>query len=288
MKENLLELNIEGKNVANINNKIYNKGFFNHFFFFRFLNLLKIAKQRKLKFEDIKEINQNLDFNAVIDNKSDNLFLIKSGNVLNFLFGKNKSKIFFVIFLNILRILITILNPFIFKQFSKSNINIFHLVTLILIIDFIRTSLSLKIELSSNELVLLIDNQIKQIIIKNDLLSFHLNENKSINEKISSCNTIFNNDIETIKQFFYLFPNFVSVPLLFFSYYLSLYFMFGLSSLISFLLLILIIFINIYLQGKLKQGQKNKQTAIDDRMKLMTNLIYNLKNIKILLYEKFF
>ena len=288
MKENLLELNIEGKNVANINNKIYNKGFFNHFFFFRFLNLLKIAKQRKLKFEDIKEINQNLDFNAVIDNKSDNLFLIKSGNVLNFLFGKNKSKIFFVIFLNILRIILTILNPFIFKQFSKSNINIFHLVTLILIIDFIRTSLSLKIELSSNELVLLIDNQIKQIIIKNDLLSFHLNENKSINEKISSCNTIFNNDIETIKQFFYLFPNFVSVPLLFFSYYLSLYFMFGLSSLISFLLLILIIFINIYLQGKLKQGQKNKQNAIDDRMKLMTNLIYNLKNIKILLYEKFF
>jgi ABC-type bacteriocin/lantibiotic exporter with double-glycine peptidase domain len=64
--------------------------------------------------------------------------------------------------------------------------------------------------------------------------------------------------------------------------------MFGLSSLISFLLLILIIFINIYLQGKLKQGQKNKQSAIDDRMKLMTNLIYNLKNIKILLYEKFF
>lgn len=42
------------------------------------------------------------------------------------------------------------------------------------------------------------------------------------------------------------------------------------------------------MQGKLKQGQKNKQSAIDERMKFMTNLIYNLKNIKILLYEKFF
>jgi ABC-type bacteriocin/lantibiotic exporter with double-glycine peptidase domain len=38
----------------------------------------------------------------------------------------------------------------------------------------------------------------------------------------------------------------------------------------------------------LKQGQKNKQKAIEDRMIFMTNLIYNLKNIKILLYEKFF
>ena len=42
------------------------------------------------------------------------------------------------------------------------------------------------------------------------------------------------------------------------------------------------------MQGKLKQGQKNKQSAINEQMKFMTNLIYNLKNIKILLYEKFF
>ena len=287
MKEILLEPKDEEKNEI-IDNSIKNKSIFNHFFFFKFLKLLKKAKQGKIKFDDVKEINQNKDINSIINEKSDNNYLIKKGNILNFLIEQNKTKISFIIFLNILRIILMILNPFLFKQFSKPNINIFHLILCILIIDFLRTSLSLRIELKSNDLILSIDNQMKQIIIKNDLLNFNLNENNTSNEKISSCNTIFNNDIETIKQFFYLFPNFFSVPLLFFSYYLVLYFMFDFSSLISFLLLIVIIFINIYLQGKLKQGQKNKQSAIDDRMKFMTNLIYNLKNIKILLYEKFF
>ena len=287
MKEILLEPKDEEKNEI-IDNSIKNKSIFNHFFFFKFLKLLKKAKQGKIKFDDVKEINQNKDINSIINEKSDNNYLIKKGNILNFLIEQNKTKISFIIFLNILRIILMILNPFLFKQFSKPNINIFHLILCVLIIDFLRTSLSLRIELKSNDLILSIDNQMKQIIIKNDLLNFNLNENNTSNEKISSCNTIFNNDIETIKQFFYLFPNFFSVPLLFFSYYLVLYFMFDFSSLISFLLLIVIIFINIYLQGKLKQGQKNKQSAIDDRMKFMTNLIYNLKNIKILLYEKFF
>ena len=287
MKEILLEPKDEEKNEI-IDNSIKNKSIFNHFFFFKFLKLLKKAKQGKIKFDDVKEINQNKDINSIINEKSDNNYLIKKGNILNFLIEQNKTKISFIIFLNILRIILMILNPFLFKQFSKPNINIFHLILCVLIIDFLRTSLSLRIELKSNDLILSIDNQMKQIIIKNDLLNFNLNENNTSNEKISSCNTIFNNDIETIKQFFYLFPNFFSVPLLFISYYLVLYFMFDFSSLISFLLLIVIIFINIYLQGKLKQGQKNKQSAIDDRMKFMTNLIYNLKNIKILLYEKFF
>ena len=287
MKEILLEPKDEEKNEI-IDNSIKNKSIFNHFFFFKFLKLLKKAKQGKIKFDDVKEINQNKDINSIINEKSDNNYLIKKGNILNFLIEQNKTKISFIIFLNILRIILMILNPFLFKQFSKPNINIFHLILCILIIDFLRTSLSLRIELKSNDLILSIDNQMKQIIIKNDLLNFNLNENNTSNEKISSCNTIFNNDIETIKQFFYLFPNFFSVPLLFISYYLVLYFMFDFSSLISFLLLIVIIFINIYLQGKLKQGQKNKQSAIDERMKFMTNIIYNLKNIKILLYEKFF
>ena len=287
MKEILLEPKDEEKNEI-IDNSIKNKSIFNHFFFFKFLKLLKKAKQGKIKFDDVKEINQNKDINSIINEKSGNNYLIKKGNILNFLIEQNKTKISFIIFLNILRIILMILNPFLFKQFSKPNINIFHLILCVLIIDFLRTSLSLRIELKSNDLILSIDNQMKQIIIKNDLLNFNLNENNTSNEKISSCNTIFNNDIETIKQFFYLFPNFFSVPLLFISYYLVLYFMFDFSSLISFLLLIVIIFINIYLQGKLKQGQKNKQSAIDERMKFMTNLIYNLKNIKILLYEKFF
>ena len=268
----------------------YNNSILNNFFFFRFLNLLKLAKKRKINFEDIKKFNIDTNANEIIKDNSNNKnnYLIKGTTILNFLIEQNKSKIYYIIFLSIIRIILMILNPFLFKQFSKTHINFFYLIILILILDFLRTSLSLRIELNSNELSLSIDNQIKQIIIKNDLLNKNNNENISINEKISSCNTIFNNDIETIKHFFYLFQNFFSVPLLFFSYYFVLYFLFGFTSLISFLLLILIIFINIKLQGKLKLGQKNKQNAIDERMKFMTSLIYNLKNIKILLYEKFF
>ena len=289
MKEILIEpkdkeLN-ESKDIFKHNDSILN-----NFFFFRFLNLLKLAKKRKINFEDIQKFNKDTNVDEISKVKSNNRndYLIEVTTILNFLIEKNKMKIYYIVFLSIVRIILMILNPFLFKQFSKANINIFYLIILILILDFLRTSLSLRIELNSNELSLLIDNQIKQIIIQKDLLIDNNNEKKSINEKISSCNTIFNNDIETIKQFFYLFQNFFSVPILFFSYYFVLYFLFGFTSLISFLLLILIIFINIKLQGKLKLGQKNKQNAIDERMKFMTSLIYNLKNIKILLYEKFF
>ena len=286
MKEILIESN--DKELKSLKDTIkYNDNIFNIFFLFRFLNLLKLAKTRKINYEDVKKFNNDRKVDEIIYEKSnnENNSLIHDGTILNFLTVKNKTKIYFIIFLSILRIILLILNPFLFKQFSKTNINFFYLIILL---DFLRTSLSLKIELNSHELSLLIDNQIKKIIIKNDLLNKTGKENLSVNEKISTCNTIFNNDIETIKQFFYLFPNFFSVPLLFFSYYLVLYFLFGFTSLVSFLFLILIILINIKLQGKLKLGQKNKQNAIDERMKFMTNLIYNLKNIKILLYEKFF
>ena len=66
--------------------------------------------------------------------------------------------------MSILRIILIILIPFLFKQFSKSDVNIFGLIVSILFIDYFRTSLSLKIELNSNELSLIIDNQIKHVI----------------------------------------------------------------------------------------------------------------------------
>ena len=287
MKEVFLEAKNEELNFDKNTNE-YKGTFFNSFFFFRFLNLLKLAKKRKINFEDIKKINKEINTDEIISDVSDIDCFLKSSELLNSLVVQNKSKIYYIVFLSSLRIILMTLNPFLFKQFAKANINFLYLIFFILILDFFRTSLSLRIELNSHELSLSIDKQIKQIIIKNDLINKKNNDNLSNNEKIALCNNIFNNDIETIKHFFYLFPNFFSIPLLFFSYYLVLYFLFGFTSLFSFLLLILIIFINIKLQGKLKQGQKAKQNAIDERMKFMTSLIYNLKNIKILLYEKFF
>ena len=287
MKEIFLETKIEELNFDKNTNE-YKESIFNSFFFFRFLNLLKLSKKRKINFEDITRINKEINTDEIISDISDIDCFLKSSELLNSLVVKNKSKIYYIVFLSSLRIILMILNPFLFKQFAKANINFLYLIFFILILDFFRTSLSLRIELNSHELSLSIDKQIKQIIIKNDLINKKNNDNLSNNEKIALCNNIFNNDIETIKHFFYLFPNFFSIPLLFFSYYLVLYFLFGFTSLFSFLLLILIIFINIKLQGKLKQGQKAKQNAIDERMKFMTSLIYNLKNIKILLYEKFF
>ena len=215
------------------NNEKEKSHFLHKFFFFRFFDLLMIAKKRKLNLEDISKYNKNNeDINSNIKEE-----LYNKESILNFLIRKNPSKIFVILFLSLLRIILMILNPFLFKQFSKSNINILHLIISILIIDILRTSLSLQIELKSNLLCLSIDNQIKQIIIKHELLTESGDENKSKNEKISQYNTIFNNDIETIKHFFYLFPNFFSIPILFFSYYLILYFLFGFTSLISFLLL---------------------------------------------------
>ena len=193
MKEILIEpkdkeLN-ESKDIFEHNDSILN-----NFFFFRFLILLKLAKKRKINFEDIQKFNKdtNVDEISKVNSNNRNDHLSEVTTILNFLIEKNKMKVYYIVFLSILRIILMILNPFLFKKFSKANINIFYLIILILILDFLRTSLSLRIELNSNELSLLIDNQIKQIIIQKDLLIDNNNEKKSINEKISSCNTIFN------------------------------------------------------------------------------------------------
>ena len=162
------------------------------------------------------KILKNLNINEIANDLSDSNCSFKNSKLLNSLVIQNKSKICYIVFVSFLRIILMIINPFLFKQFSKANINYLYLIFLILILDFLRTSLSLRIEINSHELSLSIDKQIKQLIIKNDLINKKNNDNMSINEKISLCNNIFNNDIETIKHFFYLFSNFFSVPILYF------------------------------------------------------------------------
>ena len=196
MKEILIESNDKELNSSKNSIKYYDT-ILNSFFIFRFLNLLKLAKKRKISYEDVKKFNKGIKEDEIIFEKSNNknLSLIQNTTILNLLIEKNKTKIYFIVFLSILRIILMVLNPFLFKQFSKTNINFLYLTIFILILDFLRTSLSLKIELNSHELSLAIDNQVKQIIIKNDLLNNNNNkkENISVNEKISSCNTLFNN-----------------------------------------------------------------------------------------------
>ena len=284
MEEPLINIQNEAQ-IEVQKNSSKKKPFYNHFFFFRILRLLLIARKNQIKIEDIKEYS-NIDINNIIEQNS--CVISSKGMLLKHLINKNKAKIIYIIFLYIIRILCLLSNPFLFKQLTNQKINIIFTLITILIIDFFRTSLSLNIELNLNLLCLLVDCQLKQLIIKNDLLIQNLNDNKSINSKISLCNTIFNNDIENIKHFFYLFPNFFSIPLLFISHYFVIYLLLGFASLFSFLFLIFFIFINIYFQGKLKVAQKNKQNAIDERMSFMANLIYKIKNIKIVLYEKFF
>ena len=108
----------------------YNNSILNNFFFFRFLNLLKLAKKRKINFEDIKKFNIDTNANEIIKDNSNNKnnYLIKGTTILNFLIEQNKSKIYYIIFLSIIRIILMILNPFLFKQFSKTHINFFYLM----------------------------------------------------------------------------------------------------------------------------------------------------------------
>ena len=194
MKEIFLETKNEELNFDK-NTNDYKETIFNSFFLFRFLNLLKLAKKRKINFEDIKKINKDINTDKIISDASDIDCFLKSSELLNSLVVKNKSKIYYIVFLSSLRIILMILNPFLFKQFAKANINFLYLIFFILILDFFRTSLSLRIELNSHELSLSIDKQIKQIIIKNDLINKKNNDNMSNNEKISLCNNIFNSPL---------------------------------------------------------------------------------------------
>ena len=92
MKETLIEQNNGGfNNYIKINNKDeYN--IFHSIFFFKYLNLLKSAKKRKIKFEDIKCFNKENENNSIIQNESYN-YLKKGTRILNSLIRHNKYKI---------------------------------------------------------------------------------------------------------------------------------------------------------------------------------------------------
>ena len=290
MKENLIEkseFKSEDKPI-----RIQNSSFLNNFFFFRFYNLFSLSKTKKIAFEDINIKENTSSVEEIIADNSVFTNYQKSSkkDLLSLLFSANKSKILYLLFLNFINIALLISTPFIFKRITLKNLLSYSI--LIIVTELLKTYFSIKIVLYTNKLCLCIDSQIKQLIIKNELTSknnsFNNQKKLTTTEKISLSSTIFNNDIENIKHYFELFPNFITVPLLFISYYLTIYYLIGISGFSSLLLLIIIFFVNIHFQGKLKMGQKNKQAAIDERMQFMTILIHKIKSIKILSYEKFF
>jgi F-type H+-transporting ATPase subunit a len=65
-----LLINTQNENIFDIENKISNEfSFLNNFFFFRFFNLLRIAKRRQIKLEDIKQFNNSINVdNQIKDN----------------------------------------------------------------------------------------------------------------------------------------------------------------------------------------------------------------------------
>ena len=290
MKDNLIEKS-ELKSEIKSNNT-QNKSFLNNFFFFRFLKLFSLSKTKKISFEDINIKENTSRIEEIISDNSVFTNYQKSSkkDLLDLLFSVNKSKILYLLFLNFINIALLISTPFIFKRITLKNLVPYSII--IIVTDLLKAYFSIKIQLYSNKISLCIDSQIKNLIIKNELTnknnSFNNQKKLTTTEKISLSSTIFNNDIENIKHYFDLFPNFITVPLLFISYYLTIYYLIGISGFSSLLLLILIFVINIHFQGKLKMGQKNKQGAIDERMQFMTILIHKIKSIKILSYEKFF
>ena len=272
------------KNKDYINENIMTKLLFKHI-----KKIIDLANLRPISEGDLgilseKNSSKTLSFNI----KKDNIF---NENLVYIFFKTHKKEFLFILLINFISIFLNINTVSTFRNiiiyFRKDNNyetnKILILSIKFILFQFINIFLQKHLENKNNIISIQIAAELKYLIFQK---IFKLTKKSKIdNAKLINFTQ---NDSQKIMMSISTLANLICFPILIFIYCIMLFNYMGKTFIFGFIALILNFVITFYLQNQMKNRQMEKQKSIDNRMKITTNTLNNIKNIKENNFDSYF
>ena len=272
------------KNKDYINENIMTKLLFKHI-----KKIIDLANLRPISEGDLgilseKNSSKTLSFNI----KKDNIF---NENLVYIFFKTHKKEFLFILLINFISIFLNINTVSTFRNiiiyFRKDNNyennKIISLSIKFILFQFINIFLQKHLENKNNIISIQIAAELKYLIFQK---IFKLTKKSKIdNAKLINFTQ---NDSQKIMMSISTLANLICFPILIFIYCIMLFNYMGKTFIFGFIALILNFVITFYLQNQMKNRQMEKQKSIDNRMKITTNTLNNIKNIKENNFDSYF
>ena len=272
------------KNKDYINENIMTKLLFKHI-----KKIIDLANLRPISEGDLgilseKNSSKTLSFNI----KKDNIF---NENLVYIFFKTHKKEFLFILLINFISIFLNINTVSTFRNiiiyFRKDNNyennKILSLSIKFILFQFINIFLQKHLENKNNIISIQIAAELKYLIFQK---IFKLTKKSKIdNAKLINFTQ---NDSQKIMMSISTLANLICFPILILIYCIMLFNYMGKTFIFGFIALILNFVITFYLQNQMKNRQMEKQKSIDNRMKITTNTLNNIKNIKENNFDSYF
>ena len=272
------------KNKDYINENIMTKLLFKHI-----KKIIDLANLRPISEGDLgilseKNSSKTLSFNI----KKDNIF---NENLVYIFFKTHKKEFLFILLINFISIFLNINTVSTFRNiiiyFRKDNNyennKIISLSIKFILFQFINIFLQKHLENKNNIISIQIAAELKYLIFQK---IFKLTKKSKIdNAKLINFTQ---NDSQKIMLSISNLANLICFPILILIYCIMLFNYMGKTFIFGFIALILNFVITFYLQNQMKNRQMEKQKSIDNRMKITTNTLNNIKNIKENNFDSYF
>ena len=272
------------KNKDYINENIMTKLLFKHI-----KKIIDLANLRPISEGDLgilseKNSSKTLSFNI----KKDNIF---NENLVYIFFKTHKKEFLFILLINFISIFLNINTVSTFRNiiiyFRKDNNyennKIISLSIKFILFQFINIFLQKHLENKNNIISIQIAAELKYLIFQK---IFKLTKKSKIdNAKLINFTQ---NDSQKIMMSISTLANLICFPILILIYCIMLFNYMGKTFIFGFIALTLNFVITFYLQNQMKNRQMEKQKSIDNRMKITTNTLNNIKNIKENNFDSYF
>lgn len=293
MEEKLLVRNSD-QNKEDQRSKLSFKGddplstnFFSKIFFHYAYRLIKLANRTQLKQPDLgnpKGKNSASEYIPSFEKPK------KNSSILKALITHHICSLIFIIFLDLSKTIAEIAQIVLFRSFIKTIPTGTQEEVVVLGAKFVLVKLGeILISKSCDKLQYIFAykcaNEVNYLIYDKVLkLSFTSRKSKSIAEIINYIQV----DVQKMIMMLSTFTTIIHVPLLFIGYSFFLFRCMGFSFIFGFGTVLVLMMINLRLQRIMKMSQRDRQQTLDKRMKLTTECLNNIKNLKLYSWDNFF
>ena len=269
---------------------IFERGnFISKLFFSHIKEIITLSNKKEIKEEDLGNLSEkNSSKNLSFKIKKDYIF---KQNLSKILFQTHKKEFYMIFTISLISITLKFLTistlrkiiMYFRKENKKENKEIIFLSFKFIIFQLINIFLSKHLEYKNNIISIKINAEIKYLIFQK---IFKLTKKTKIDN--SKLINFIQNDSQKIMVSISTFSNLISFPILILIYTIMLFKYLGYIFFFGFLALIINFGFTFYLQNQMKNLQMEKQKKIDERIKITSNTLNNIKYIKENNYDSFF